>query len=459
MAVAAPAVALLAPTGLPGALGGGSAAFAGVRVYGETLQGVVLVAFLTALVGQLWLVLDWWEVGRRGTRAGVIASALALLAGVVWLGWLSGSALMWGISPGELGAPVWTTVLLSAGALVAQTIGATKGGASRARSRAHAHRLETLPRERREHLLEEREHVLVDLVSRGLVDDETAARARELPLGQWWRLDEEVVDPGSVGAPDRGGDAEVDPDSALGMAQEATAEKWVRWGHLEVAQLRETSFGRRWFGWILMGAVKGLGLIAPFAAVLGPFGNPGYGGTGRAQSALQSDGLEGGLLAGVALYCFVLAVIGQAWLLWSWWSSGRRRAHGAIAWSALAAVSSALVLVWFPSLLHESDIEPYRALAVATLVLALVVLVALTLASTPGDAHDEHLRSEAGLLRTLAPEEQRVVLADRRLVVAALREKQLVDDDGALRALTTPLGSWWTLDTGPGGTAPEADPA
>lgn len=235
---------------------------------------------------------------------------------------------------------------------------------------------------------------------------------------------------------------------ALQEAREGEFAKGVGFGSLEGTLFMETPSLRgahRTDLWLRI--LKALMLVAPFAGLVAPLGNPGVPGSGGGlSSTMESDGLDGGLLYGAAHWSFVLGAMGQGWTILDWWRLGRHKDGLWTASSTVALVSSTIVLAWFPSLLTSEQYRTISPFVIATGLLALVALVVMQLWSRPPSrqvAH--HLRMEDAV-RSIPADERRGLLAERSQVVEVLLERDLITPATAEVAGSLELGQWWRLD-------------
>ncbi|MDN5718273.1 MAG: hypothetical protein L0G89_13685 [Janibacter sp.] len=239
---------------------------------------------------------------------------------------------------------------------------------------------------------------------------------------------------------------------ALKEAREGEFAQGVGFGSLEATLFMETPSLRgahRTDLWLRI--IKAVTLIAPFAGLVAPLGNPGVPGSGGGMSStMESDGLDGDLLYGAVHWSFVLGAMGQGWTILDWWRLGRHKDGLWTAWSAVALVSSIIVLAWFPSLLSSEEYRTVAPFVVATAVLALVALVAMRMWSRPPSRYvADRLRMEDSVL-AVPEEERRALLAERSQVVEVLLERDLITPAAADVAARLELGQWWRLDDNAG---------
>lgn len=227
--------------------------------------------------------------------------------------------------------------------------------------------------------------------------------------------------------------------AAVRQAREDDFSDGLRLGSLEMQQavdapgLRIASTGAA-----LLTLVTGIALVAPLGGALAPLGGSGadvFSGTGRL--APDQERL-------IVLSCFWVAAAGQLWSLLGWWRLDRPRSGAAVAASALAVVTAAFAAFWHAERAPEP--APFLLPIALTGLLGLVGLVARLAMSRSESATDVRRRQIAEQLRAMPSEQQHAMLAERREILAALRERGLVDDALVERAEAAALGDWWRLD-------------
>lgn len=228
---------------------------------------------------------------------------------------------------------------------------------------------------------------------------------------------------------------------AVRAAQEGRLEDGVRFATLEHLQARSTpSLRAGASGRLVLGIIMAVLLFAPLGGLAAPVGGTDFG------QMIASDGFQGQALRSVAMVCFTLGAIGQAWLLVRWVRSGRHRDGRWIASSVLAVACAGLALWWFPSLLDPSS---YGLVVIPTAVTGLIGLLALgaQLLASDGTSRWEAQRAEAAeRLRALPQAEQEALIAERREILGILRSRGLIDERRQREAEQVPLGDWWRLD-------------
>lgn len=230
---------------------------------------------------------------------------------------------------------------------------------------------------------------------------------------------------------------------AVRIATERDFSTGVDWTVLEFWQARQSPSMRgsanRGSG---LGVLKAVLMIAPFAGLLAPIGNTDFG------SSVETQGLAGDPLLIAALLCFVGGAAGQVWVLLHWWRTGRHRDSMWVASSAVALGASAIGLWWFTTFLNPVAYATLAPVLVVTALLGGVGLVAQLVGSRGSEGALQQSKDEAraARLRALPAEEQHAILAERHEIVAVLRERGLVDEPTAQRALALPLGDWYVLD-------------
>lgn len=185
VAMIMPPAALLLP------LGGGLTAqmMSGEGFLGDDLRVMVTITFWLGAIGQAWVLLDWWRRGRERDGTAIATGVLALLAAAVAVPWFSRM-----LPPDAIASvlvPIVVTGLLAAAVLVAHLAMSRPTDRHRAELERAA-LVQALPADEQRVLLEERTLILQELQRRSLIDAARAEHARALPVGEWFRLDQEA---------------------------------------------------------------------------------------------------------------------------------------------------------------------------------------------------------------------------------------------------------------------------
>lgn len=230
---------------------------------------------------------------------------------------------------------------------------------------------------------------------------------------------------------------------AVKAAESREFEQGVDFGLLEFIQYRTTpslgsGSGRR----MLLGALKAVALFAPVLGLLLPVGGMQF------QLNIDTPGVRGSELAGLATVCFWVAAAGQLWNLIDWWRTGRHLETRAFWSSAVGLVTAGIALWWFPSLMPPFAFTAVAVPIVLTVAIAAVAVVLQLSMRRPGTRIEAERRARAERLRALPDAEHARLRAERGEILEALLARGLVDRDLADRAAGVPLGEWWTLDRG-----------
>lgn len=238
----------------------------------------------------------------------------------------------------------------------------------------------------------------------------------------------------------------VSESEAVRAAEHNEFKDGVEFGLLEFIQYRTTPSmrgrnGRR----MLLGALKMIAIIAAPLALLLPVGGMQF------QLNIDTPGVRGSELAGLATVCFWIAAAGQAWNLIDWWRFGRH-ADSRSLWSAVVGVASAgLALWWFPGLMTAFAFTGVAVPIVLTGVLAVIACALQLVLRRPGSRADADRAARAVHLRALPEPEQARLRAERGEILSALSARGLIDQALADRAAGAALGDWWQLDRQRGG--------
>lgn len=182
----APFGGLLLPVGNPG--GPNQTIMESDGFAGDGLRGMAVVVFTLAAIGQAWIIVDWWRVGRRRAGLWLVSSIAAVICSA--LSWWWFSHLLHPLDFASARVPIVATLVLGAAALVLQLVRSNPGHADDALRRATAERFRALPASEQVALQEERQQVVDALLERELVTPEKGATVLAAPLGDWYLLDE-----------------------------------------------------------------------------------------------------------------------------------------------------------------------------------------------------------------------------------------------------------------------------
>lgn len=234
----------------------------------------------------------------------------------------------------------------------------------------------------------------------------------------------------------------VTTSSAIQQARDDEFESGVRLGSLEFQQALETPSLRT--GMTVAAIVRlarGTALVAPLGGFLAPF--PGSGADVFSGTGLMSPDLA----RTVAVICFWVAAVGQAWAITDWWRFQRPRDSYGTAAAFLAVAAAAGALWWYGTPWSQSVLLPMLAVPIiATGVLGGIALIARLIRSRNWTMREARLMELGERLRSLPAEEQQSLLAERRDILEALLERDLIDPGLAQRAAAARLGDWWLLD-------------
>lgn len=192
----------------------------------------------------------------------------------------------------------------------------------------------------------------------------------------------------------------------------------------------------------ILACVKAVLMIAPLAGLALPLGGIDFG------RNFASEGFEGAGLATMAMVCFALGVLGQAWVILDWFRLGRPRSALWMLLSAATLVAAGVALWWFPSLMHPRDAGLLAPFAIVLGVLAAIALVAQVVASTSVEVEHVRLRKQGERMRALSQAEQAALLEERSSMLAALRSRGLLTEAQEREAAGARLGELWMLDGG-----------
>lgn len=230
---------------------------------------------------------------------------------------------------------------------------------------------------------------------------------------------------------------------AVRRAQEDDFEGGVRLGSLEMDQaLAVPSLRARMSVDAVLRLVRGIALVAPLGGLLAPLGGSGadvFSGTGSLSPDVERL---------TVMVCFSVAPVGQVWSLVRWWRLGRPRDGNGVAAAVLAVVAAAGAMWWHLSWTETVPSPALVLLIAATGLLGTVALLARLLGSGRTSSRDAHYAALGRRLRALPTREQQAMLAERQVILEALRSRGLVDDGLVARATAARLGDWWLLDAG-----------
>ncbi|QEW03018.1 hypothetical protein [Microbacterium lushaniae] len=239
--------------------------------------------------------------------------------------------------------------------------------------------------------------------------------------------------------------------SAVRHAREDQFEDGVRLATLEWQQALETPSLRSGMALSTIALpVKAIALVAPLGGVLAPFGGSG------ADVFSGTDLMSPDLARSVAVICFWIAAVGQAWALIDWWRFGRPKDGYGIAAASLSVAAAVVAMWWHTSRSGPADLPMLAVPIVTTGVLGAVGLVARLIGSRNHTMRQTRLIALGTRMRSLPGEEQQALLAERREILDVLHGRGLVDRGLVERASAVRLGDWWLLDDGETATRSES---
>lgn len=202
-----------------------------------------------------------------------------------------------------------------------------------------------------------------------------------------------------------------------------------------------SAFWSRETAGVLLGVVCVFALVGGVSTLGGPIPNGG-----------GSLGETGPLADPVTTWCFVVVLLGVAWVAYRWLGTRRHSAGLEIAY-LVATVACAAIALWQQSSARDIDVLAFAPLSIpvwAAGAIAAVLLAAMLLFSrgrrmpTPKHfrvigAPDQQQAIE--LIAALAPGVRDKQLDERSRAIARLRERGLIDQTQAAHVESLPLGT------------------